>query len=36
MSVFGGGYEAASDVVVILSLTMLLATPVRLRRLRRC
>ena len=26
MKVFGGGYEAASDVVVILSLTMLLAT----------
>jgi O-antigen/teichoic acid export membrane protein len=26
MSVFGGGYDAASDVVVILSLTMLLAT----------
>ena len=26
MSVFGGGYERSSDVVVILSLTMLLAT----------
>ena len=26
MSVFGGGYESASDVVVILSLTMLFAT----------